>query len=248
MVEYREYFGYEEVQDIIFFQTILAEFLGSLFLVFFGVACDSLYGEISEVESALAYGMVTSCLVITFGFICGASFNPAVTLAFILVGDLKIIKGLFYIFCEIAGATLGATLIYAIKSKDDRWLGIVMLHNEISSSQGFLYEMLAAIIIALVYLAITDNKRPGLKSTAFIVAGAAVTASHFATYRYTKAGMNPARTFATAAVNSVVRARWNNFWLYLFGPLLGGVIAAAIYKLVLTPKYNREEKYEYEWC
>ncbi|MCH8141030.1 MAG: aquaporin, partial [Proteobacteria bacterium] len=76
---------------------LAAEFLGTLFLlttvVGSGIMAEQLSGgntAIALLCNALATGAILVVLILMFGPISGAHFNPAVTLAFLLRGDINI--------------------------------------------------------------------------------------------------------------------------------------------------------------
>src|SRR5688572_21655093 len=93
----------------------LAEFLGTFFLCFAGIAAilsatPTIGGNGGLVAIALAHGLALSIAVHTFGGISGAHFNPAVTAGMLASG--RIAGGLagIYIIAHLAGATVASAI------------------------------------------------------------------------------------------------------------------------------------------
>ncbi|MED1466835.1 aquaporin [Bacillus salipaludis] len=56
--------------------------------------------------------MVVIALIYTFGHISGAHINPAVTLGFLVNGDIQILDAVFYIITQLLGGIIAsATLL-----------------------------------------------------------------------------------------------------------------------------------------
>jgi glycerol uptake facilitator-like aquaporin len=64
-------------------------------------------GAIALLCNTLPTGAILAVLILTFGSISGAHFNPAVTMAFALRGDLPWSMALMYVVCQFVGAIVG---------------------------------------------------------------------------------------------------------------------------------------------
>ena len=102
-------------------QKLFAEFLGSLFLAGVVIGSGILALELSGGNLAVALlgntaatGAILWVLVATLGPISGAHFNPAVTLAFFLRGEISVPLGLIYVVLQVAGCIAGAWLAHAM--------------------------------------------------------------------------------------------------------------------------------------
>lgn len=98
---------------------LLAEFLGSLLLAgvvigsgILGLAIAGGDAGIALIGNTAATGAILWVLVAVLGPISGAHFNPAVTLAFWMCGDIKAGLGLIYILVQILGCIVGAVLAH----------------------------------------------------------------------------------------------------------------------------------------
>src|SRR5438132_1638893 len=96
---------------------VTAEFLGTGFLVAAvvgsGVMAERLAGgnvAIALLANTIATGAALAALILTFGPISGAHFNPAVSLADMLERGLRLGDGAAYIVAQIAGGLAGRML------------------------------------------------------------------------------------------------------------------------------------------
>ena len=98
---------------------LLAEFLGTLFLlavvVGSGIMAEQLAGgnvAIALLGNTLATGAILMVLILMFGPISGAHFNPAVTLAFLLRREISGREACVYVVVQIIAALVGVILAH----------------------------------------------------------------------------------------------------------------------------------------
>jgi glycerol uptake facilitator-like aquaporin len=94
------------------YTALLAEFLGTLLLVFIGCGSGTNWGDGSSVILiALAVGFVIASLVQTLGHVSGCHINPSVTVACIITRKINPILGGLYILVQCCGALVGSALL-----------------------------------------------------------------------------------------------------------------------------------------
>ena len=106
--------GENEIKDPKLLHMLLAELLGTLFLVLVG--CGSCMGADTEadvdfVRIALAFGVTVATMAQSIGHISGCNINPAITAGLIVGRKIGIIKGFLYIVAQCIGAIVGAGLL-----------------------------------------------------------------------------------------------------------------------------------------
>lgn len=95
---------------------ITAEFLGTFFLVFFGVTSFiSMSGNEMLLEGAITLGLTLVVLVHILGPVSGCHLNPVITIPTFLSGKMKQDETIAYIIAQIFGATLGFILFKELK-------------------------------------------------------------------------------------------------------------------------------------
>jgi glycerol uptake facilitator-like aquaporin len=94
---------------------VVAEALGSAFLLAAVIGSGIMAAKLAGGNAALALlcntlptGAMLTVLILVFGPVSGAHFNPAVTLAFVLRRELPWRDALVYLGAQLAGAILGA--------------------------------------------------------------------------------------------------------------------------------------------
>ena len=102
--------GDNEVKTLKIINCLLAELLGTMFLVLVGCgAC--LRANNDYVQIALAFGLTVATMAQSIGHISGCHINPAVTAGLFVGGKIGLVKGLLYIVIQCIGAIIGAGLL-----------------------------------------------------------------------------------------------------------------------------------------
>lgn len=172
----------EDLTSSNFWQSLAAEFLGTLFLVFLG--CGSTIdwsgtGSIDVVRVSLTFGLVVGTMVWCIKHISGGHINPAVTLGALVTRKVSIIRGLLYIVSQVIGALLGAWLLRGLTPIVARKaLGANGLMNGVTAAQGFGVELMITFVLVFTVMACVDEKRRDLHGSAPLTIGLAVAVCH----------------------------------------------------------------------
>ncbi|KAF9278533.1 hypothetical protein BGZ74_003091 [Mortierella antarctica] len=191
---------------------------------------------------AFAFGVGLMVTAWGFGRISGAHFNPAITLANLIVVsgswnesvDLpalelltyaSIPKSILYFVCQLLGATLGVAMARGVTPSTEHLGQTNHLMNDETIAEGFFLEFWLTCILCFVYLMTTEERNRSAPMAPFPI-GFTLFSCHLFACRYTNASINPARAFATSVVS---HSFTRNHWIYWLGPLGGGIMAAALY-------------------
>ena len=206
---------------------LISEFLGTYFLVFAGtgaVVIDDITKSLTHVGIALTFGLVVMALIFTFGHLSGAHFNPAVTIGFLIHGDIKKREALYYIIIQIiAGIAASATLLCLFGNVAT--LGTTLPRG--SWSQSFILEFILTFFLMMVIFGSAVHGK-AVKSFAGIAIGATVGLEAMFAGPICGASMNPARSIGPAIVSGTTQ----HLWVYIVATILGAGCAAIIYKLL----------------
>lgn len=227
----------------------LAEGVGTFLLVFIGAGAGTSVGAFFKDKAitppelilvALAHGLALLLAVYAIGKVSGAHVNPAVSIALASVGKLEWVDAIYYIVSQIIGATLGALAILVVFGKDTALtagLGATTFNAVWTQPlQAAGIEALGAFILVLAIVSTAGDKRSPA-GWAGLVIGFALMAAILVVGTATGASVNPARTFGPDVVLSIFGkdGHWNQYWVYVVGPIVGGVVAAWGYRLIAQP-------------
>lgn len=222
---------------------LIAEFIGTMVLVIVGcgtamlVGCDSASG-CGYILTALAFGLTIVAMAYSIGNISGCHINPAVSLAFLIKGDLKFKEFILYAIAQGLGALVGSSILAFIFQQG----GVADMTGGFGSNglsglngnafAGLLVEIILTFIFVLAILGVT-SKKAAHGSFGGLVIGLSLTLVHILGIGLTGTSVNPARSFGPA----VVWAIWGSnvsgiesLWVFIVGPLVGAAIAAFVYK------------------
>ena len=212
------------------FRKYLAEFIGTGVLVFMacgvaGQVCD--VGGAGHLMTALAFGLVIVAMAYSIGNISGCHINPAVSLAMLINKKMSVKDFCGYVIAQYLGATAGAGLLYAMV-KNPAELGANALAGGADGSILISLGIEAALtfVFVLAILGVTSKESNG--AVAGLVIGGALVLVHLLGIPFTGTSVNPARTFGPALFNGSLSI----YWVFLVGPLVGGALAALVYKFL----------------
>jgi MIP family channel proteins len=218
----------------------IAELIGTLFLVFIVTSVVVLYvaaGQNAQFGSdfavvGLVHAFVLFMLIASIGVASGGHFNPAITAAFIALRRIDPIDGLVYMLAQLSGGVLGALLTKAFLLDEGRAsdYGAAKISPLLGGAfQGFLIAGIGTFLLVTAVLAIALN--PEVRKWAALAVGATLGFVVMVFGPLTGAAVNPARWFGPALVGN----EFSDWWAYILGPLVGGILAAALYRFVIEP-------------
>ena len=221
-----------------FWKAVSAEFLATLIFVLLGVGSTINWGgsenplPVDMVLISLCFGLSIATMVQCFGHISGGHINPAVTVAMVCTRKISIAKSVFYIIAQCLGAIIGAGILYLVTPPSVvGGLGVTTVHGNLTAGHGLLVELIITFQLVFTIFASCDSKRTDVTGSIALAIGFSVAIGHLFAINYTGASMNPARSFGPA----VIMGNWANHWIYWVGPIMGAVLAGALYEYVFCP-------------
>ncbi|HWM64317.1 MAG TPA: aquaporin [Solirubrobacterales bacterium] len=219
----------------------LAELIGTFLLVFFVVSVVVLFvatGNQAQFGSdfsvvGLVHAFLLFGLIVMFGVVSGGHFNPAVTLAAMAIRRIAPVDGLIYMLAQLSGGVLGALLAKGLLVDEGRATNYAAAQVSgllAGNFQGMIVEGIGTFCLVLVILAAVFSKK-SFKEWAPLAIGTTLGFLVMVGGPLTGGSFNPARWFGPALVAN----EWGGVWPYLLGPILGSLLAAAVFKFVLEP-------------
>ncbi|WP_428911136.1 MIP/aquaporin family protein [Niallia sp. Krafla_26] len=205
---------------------LISEFLGTYFLIFAGtgaIIIDEITHSLSHIGVAITFGLVVMTLIYTFGHISGAHFNPAVTIGFLINGDMEKKVALYYIITHIIAGLAASITLFALFG-NVALLGSTLPRN--SWLQGFVLEFILTFFLMYVIFGCAVHGKAN-KSFAGIAIGSAVGLAAMFGGPISGASMNPARSIGPA----IVSGTFQYLWVYVVATILGASCAAVLYKI-----------------
>jgi aquaporin Z len=232
---------------------LLAEFLGSAWLVFGGCGSAVLAAAFPEVGIgllgvSLAFGLTVLTMAYAIGHISGCHLNPAVSIGLYAGGRFKSTELVPYILAQILGAVAGAAVLFVIASGRAGFdVSAGFAANGFAEHSPGGYSLLAALVaetaltffFLLIIMGATDARAPA--GFAPIAIGLALTLIHLIGIPVTNLSVNPARSTGPA----VFVGGWalSQLWLFWLAPIAGGALAGLAYsKLFGSAKREPEGK------
>lgn len=229
------------------FKKACAEFIGTFVLVFVACGVAAATGG-NLVATSLAFGLSIVAMAYSIGRISGCHVNPAVSLGCLLSKRMTVKEFFVYILAQILGGFIGAIAIFGIFKMG----GLALLGNACNyapdlTAGGIIAALLTEIVLTGIFvyviLNITDEKA-GNGKIAGLVIGLTLTLVHLIGINITGTSVNPARSIATAFADLIYNGGTDalaQVWMFIVAPLVGGLVAAIVYKVLHKEKAEKAE-------
>jgi aquaporin Z len=202
----------------------LTEFIGTFFLVLtIGLVVTG-----GSQLAPIAIGLSLMIMVYMGGHVSGAHYNPAVSLALVIRGALPAAEFVPYVLSQIAGARVAALAVNLMTGQTFA----PQPGATVTTIAMLLAEVLYTFALALVVLNVATSAKTQGNSYYGLAIGLTVTVGAFAVGGISGAAFNPAVGIGPTVINATMGGgTWRYLWLYLVGPLAGGVLAALVFRI-----------------
>jgi aquaporin Z len=212
---------------------LFAEVLGTFLLVLAGAGAGTVnavsHGAVSLSARVTAPGLTVLAVILFMGAISGAHLNPAVSIAFAARGDFPWVRVPGYILAQLVGATLACLLLAALFGRAGM-LGATEPGPGIGDGQALIIEIVLTTGLVSTILG-TASKAQNLGPISAFGVGAYIILAGLWAAPVSGASMNPARSFGP----DLVLLNFSHFWVYLVGPITGGLLAVVIAFILRGP-------------
>jgi len=214
-------------------KALVAEFIGTLTLCFIGFMAIGNLGAIPDNGGlpgiALGFGIAIAVMVSATGAISGGHLNPAVTASLLLAKKISPTNAGGYIISQLLGAVTGTFLATMCNKVPSAALlkSCTPAPARIDPFNAFIAEMIATFLLVFaVYGTAVYSKAPKVGG---LFIGLTVFMGIQAIGPMTGGALNSARWFGPAVLSGDL----SSAPIYIFGPLVGGLLAASIWKFIL---------------
>lgn len=207
-----------------------AEFVGTAFLLATVVGSGVMAEKLADGNVAIALlgntiptGAILYVLITILGPVSGAHFNPAVSLAFALRGELSRAECAVFTAAQIAGGLAGVLAAHAMFDID-----MMQISQTVRTGQAQWFAEGVATFGLVFAILVALRSRPDAVAA---VVGLYITAAYWFTASTSFA--NPAVTIARAFTNTFSGIRPEDAPMFIVAQLLGAVIALGVAQWLL---------------
>jgi MIP family channel proteins len=215
-----------------------AEALGTFLFFFLGfsgvaVVVDIGADAITPLGVAAGFGFGLALAITAFGHISGGHFNPAVSAGLVIAGRFSSRDVIPYWIAQLVGgfgAVLVMAIVYSSQVTD-------ALHTQPGSGiddwAALVLEIIATGLFVMVILTVATDERAAWNGVmAPFLIGLFIFTAAVTVGPASGGSFNPARSLDPVLWNQ----EWGDVWIYIVGPLAGGVLGGAIWAFLLLRK------------
>jgi len=214
---------------------LVGEALGTFLFFFLGfsgiaVLVDVGPEAITTLGIAAGFGFGLTLAITAFGHLTGGHFNPAVSAGLAIAGRFPSRDVIPYWIAQLVGG-FGAVLVMGIVYSSD---AMDSLHTQPGSGiddwAALVLEIVATALFVMVILTVvTDARAAWVGVMAPFLIGLFIFTAAATVGPASGGSFNPARSLDPVLWNQ----EWSDVWIYILGPLAGGILGGAIWAYVV---------------
>jgi aquaporin Z len=205
------------------FQVACAELIGTFFLALI-IGSTKITASPGAAPFAIGFGLVA--LVYSFGAVSGAQLNPAVTIGLVARNKLNLYEAAYCIMAQLTGALLAGGVCYGLYNNDWDNVGYPSVSDDGRREEAFVAELLQTFALVTVVLNTATTKAQANNSYFGLAIGFVVLSGALVIGNVSGACFNPA-----VAMLTLLQRDYEDLWVFIFGPLVGGVAAGFIFRI-----------------
>jgi aquaporin Z len=205
-------------------KSYLTEFVGTFFLVL----TIGLTVVAGSPLAPLAIGAALMVMVYMGGHVSGAHYNPAVSMAVMLLGRIKPGEFAAYVVAQVLGALTASFAVHGITGQTFA----PAPGPGIGALAALLVELLFTFALALVVLNAAASVQTKGNSFYGLAIGFTIMAAAAAGGPVSGGAFNPAVGIGPTLIQAVLRGGTvAHLWLYIVGPAAGAALAAGMFRV-----------------
>ena len=220
---------------------LVAEFLGSMFLVMAAVASMIMFAEVFEatkavavLANAVAVAFVLCALIEMFSSISGAHFNPVVTMIMLFEKKIRATKAALFVLFQFVGGITG-TALSRLMFLDDVG-SILAVSDNVRNDYVFFGEIFGTFILVLAILLLVKVGSNKISIIVGLLVGGQLMSTSSTMFA------NPQVTVARIFTDTVSGIRPIDGAIFIAMQLIGALLAYAIYRLVFANKTHETKE------
>ena len=212
---------------------IVAEFLGSMFLVMAAVASMIMFAEIFEatkavavLANAIAVAFVLCGLIEMFGGVSGAHFNPVVTMVIFFEKKIRPTKAALFMLFQFVGGITGTALSRLMFL--DAVGPVLAVSDNVRNDFMFFGEIFGTFILVLAILLLVKAGSNKISIIVGLLVGGQLMSTSSTMFA------NPQVTVARMLTDTTSGIRPADGAIFIIMQITGALLAYAVYRLVFA--------------
>jgi MIP family channel proteins len=212
----------------------IAELVATFALVFVGAGASITSGFGLDLTGVgLAHGLVLAAMIASTAHLGGGFANPAVSIGLWVAGRLTTTRAAILVVAEVLGAVAAGFLLrYLVPDSafTSASGGTPLISSAIPAGKAIVIEAVCTFFLVFAIFALMVERRGPSRTGAAFSIGAVYAFCIMAFGPFTGSAMNPARWLGPALASGA----WSDWYVWLVGPVSGGIIAAVLYSAVFV--------------